>query len=125
MPLLNFKPMFVDHIRSGRKGHTIRATRKHPVKVGDKLYLYCGLRQKGAYRILPEPVICTKVERIEIDHEDAENGNSWSLIEIDGRELDLDEYDRLAIADGFSSHDDMMAFWKGRLPFTGNIIHWK
>ena len=60
MALLNFKKQFVEPIRDGRKHHTIRAARKIPVKVGEKLYLYCGCRQKGAFRILPEPQTCTR-----------------------------------------------------------------
>lgn len=67
MPLLNFQSRFVEPIRSGVKAHTIRAKRKIPVKVGDLLYLYCGLRHPGAYRILPEPVVCTRVESIHIE----------------------------------------------------------
>lgn len=120
MPLLNFKSIFVDHIRSGRKAHTIRAERKHPVKVGDKLYLYCGLRQKGAFRILPEPVICTKIQGIEI----RDIGNK-EFIFVDGETLMPDECETLAKADGFDNFKDMMAFWEGRLPFKGTIIHWR
>lgn len=66
MPLLNFRDQFVEPIRTGRKRHTIRATRKHPIQTGDKLYLYCGLRQRGAFRILPAPVVCTKALPIRI-----------------------------------------------------------
>ena len=120
MPLLNFKKQFVQPIRERRKKHTIRAERKIPVKVGDKLYLYCGLRQKGAYRILPGPTICTRVQGIEI----RDIGNK-EFIFVDGDTLMPDECESLAKADGFDSFKEMMSFWKGRLPFKGNIIHWK
>lgn len=117
MPALNFRPMFVDHIRSGRKNHTIRADRKVPIKVGDKLYLYCGMRQKGAFRILPDAVMCTKIEAIVID------GTLGIMVGEDG--LSQDECEQLARCDGFSSHAEMMSFWDGRLPFKGQIIHWR
>jgi hypothetical protein len=123
MPALNFKPQFVERIRAGMKNHTIRADRAVPVKPGDKLYLYCGLRQKGAFRILPEPVSCTRVQQIDIDRK---QGWSYSIaIWIDGVLLGSDEANRLADADGFDSLEGMAAFWKGRLPFKGQIIHWR
>lgn len=45
MPLLGFTTMR-DQILSGEKRQTIRLPRKHPIKVGDKLYLYWKLRTK-------------------------------------------------------------------------------
>jgi hypothetical protein len=118
MPLLNFKPQFVDPIRSGRKHHTIRATRAIPVKRGDNLYLYTGLRHKGAFRILPESVTCTRVESIEI------NASTTEMVTVDGCLLTYDEREQLAFCDGFANWDEMLAFWEGRLPFVGQIIHW-
>jgi hypothetical protein len=120
MPILNFKPQFVEPIRNGRKHHTIRATRKIPVCKGDKLYLYTGLRHTGAYRILAEPVICTRVENIQIV-----DGGTWlPRVLIADQVLLLDECERLAAADGFNDFAEMMKFWEGRLPFVGQIIHW-
>jgi hypothetical protein len=118
MPLLNFKAQFVEPILSGRKHHTIRATRKVPVKPGDSLYLYTGLRHPGARRILPEAVKCTKVQPIMI--------TEWNgrTVYVDDSELDRDECERLAVADGFENFREMMRFWDGRLPFYGHIIHW-
>jgi hypothetical protein len=124
MPLLNFKSQFVDPIRSGRKHHTIRAKRKVPVKVGDLLYLYCGLRQAGAYRILPEPVRCTKVLPISIEIKTRPEYQLICVL-IDGEMLDSDEAEQLAHADGFDNFAAMMKFWEGRLPFRGEIIHWQ
>ena len=120
MPLLNFQARFVDPIRAGIKHHTIRADRKVPIKVGDRLYLYCGLRHPGAYRILPEPVTCTSIQRIALT-----DWNNEIRATIDGIELGLDECERLAIADGFENWLAMAMFWNGRYPFYGHIIHWK
>jgi len=119
MPVLNFKPQFVEPIRDGTKHHTIRATRKVPVKQGAKLYLYCGLRHKGAFRILPEPVVCSMVESIEI------NAKTTGMVTVGGVPLDYDEREQLAKADGFNGWDEMLSFWEGRLPFVGQIIHWR
>lgn len=126
MPLLNFKKQFVEPIREGRKHHTIRAVRAVPIKAGDNLYLYSGLRQKGAFRILPEPQTCTRVQQIQIKQVDGPLPTiPWFELSIDGVALDVDERERLAIADGFTTFKEMMEFWDGRLPFKGQIIHWR
>ncbi len=122
MPLLNFQPRFVVPIRRGSKAHTIRADRKYPIKAGAKLYLYCGARHKGAYRILPEPVTCMRVENIYIS--DLVDAAALHLVSIENSWLSADERERLAVADGFANFTDMMQFWDGRLPFKGQIIHW-
>lgn len=124
MPLLNYKKQFVEPIRAGRKHHTIRAWRKIPIKKGDKLYLYCGARTKNCFRILPEPVICTRVETIRIG-DAGEMRTPRFPVHVEGYVLDKQECERLAIADGFDSFGEMMKFWDGRLPFEGQIIHWR
>ena len=138
MPALNFKQRFVEPIRLRRKRHTIRAERKIPIKVGDDLYLYCGMRHPGAFRILPDAVPCTQVQGIvirfcgrcdgtgEVAHSSThyESCPVFDII-VDGNRLAKDECERLAFADGFESFAEMMSFWEGRLPFKGNIIHWR
>lgn len=119
MGLYNFQPRFVPFILSGHKRHTIRAIRRYPDKPGDILHLYTGLRQKNAQLLMRVP--CLKVEEIEI-HITPGNGR---LIRIEGISLDHTESDALARRDGFKDFRDMMAFWDGRLPFKGHIIHWK
>jgi hypothetical protein len=141
MPILNFKPQFVDAIRSGRKRHTIRATRKVPIKVGDKLYLYCGLRHKGAFRILPDAVNCTKTFGIQIRIVFITSACQLKeeIVVLDGQKLDKFELETLATADGFSDWNQMRWFWikthgKAKramgsrysiVNFTGQIIHWR
>jgi hypothetical protein len=133
MPVLNFKPQFVPFILDRTKRHTIRATRKRPIKPGDRLFLYTGLRQKGA-KLLME-TSCASVENIDIFilSEDGKTGRL--IIRVQGRPLNTHEQCRLAWLDGFrppgstedapgNSIDLMMQFWKGRLPFSGQIIHW-
>lgn len=120
MGLYNFQERFVPFILSGAKTHTIRATRKYPDKLGNTLHLYTGLRVKGKTRLLMRAP-CVKVETILIRSLEP----SMFDVFIDGNELNLDELERLAKRDGFSGWADMAAFWKGRLPFTGHVIHWR
>jgi uncharacterized protein YqfB (UPF0267 family) len=119
MPLYNFQPRFVPLILSGQKTHTIRAKRKRQTLPGDTLYLYTGLRQKGAQRLLVTQ--CTRVQNIEIRDTKA----IGFLIVIDDDWLSTDEKDSLALRDGFENQWDMLRFWDGRLPFKGDIIYWK
>jgi len=120
MGLYNFKVRFAPFILDGSKTHTIRAQRKHPDKPGNLLHLYSGLRTKNAK--LLKRVTCSAVQAIAI---------SINHIEIDGVLLSRDERIELAYRDGFrerprsSAFDQMLSFWDGRLPFTGQIIHWK
>ena len=117
MGLYNFKERFVEPILTGRKNHTIRATRKHPDKPGNIMHLYTGLRTKNARLLMRRP--CVKVEEIVIDHECS------MQVYVNGVELDRDERERLAVADGFKDFAEMRAFWNGRTPFKGNIFHWE
>jgi hypothetical protein len=117
MGLYNFQERFVPFILDGRKTHTIRAPRANPDKPGNMLHLYTGLRHKGARLLMRVP--CVKVEEIVI------TDTPLPRISIDGILLDLDEEETLARRDGFQNFAEMMQFWNGRLPFSGQVIHWK
>lgn len=86
------------------------------------MHLYVGLRTKKAKLIAR--VVCVKVEDIEIRDGIFFDENHASVT-IDGTKLDRDERESLAVADGFESFEEMIQFWRGRLPFKGDIIHWK
>jgi len=121
--LLGFKRRFEPYITNGSKTHTIRAARKGMPKVGDRLDCYVDPRQK-TMRLLGR-WLCVKVEEIIIDSDGIYLGKL-----SDRHPLDKDEIEALAFRDGFrdyrfNSHfEEMMKFWKGRLPFHGYIIHW-
>jgi hypothetical protein len=136
--LYNFQKRFVPFILSGEKTHTIRATRAHPDKPGNTLHLYTGLRQRGPIiqklasgEVVREKmakllmrVPCVKVEEIEIRDGAFGDENHASVI-IDGVTLDRGERETLARRDGFPNFEEMIQFWRGRLPFRGQIIHWR
>ena len=120
MGLYNFQLRFAPFIRNGTKRHTIRAKRAYPDKPGNILHLYVGLRHKSATLLGRSP--CIRVEDVVI--------SAAHQVFVDGVELSASEKNALAFCDGFRSRgvehafEEMMEFWDGRLPFTGDIIHW-
>jgi hypothetical protein len=121
MGLYNFKERFAPFVLDGTKRHTIRAKRKHPDKPGDMIHRYTGLRTKQA-KLLGRSE-CVRVEEIRV--------SASQQVFVDGVELNADEKNALAYCDGFRSRgmphafEEMMEFWEGRLPFVGDIIHWR
>ena len=126
MGLYNFKKQFVPFILSGEKRHTIRATRTNPDKPGNTLYLYTGLRTKNTKLI--KVAECVKIENIDIFKTRDKAGDTIYKVWIDENELSPSECEQLARRDGFSCFHEMMKFWtepKNRLPFAGQVVHWK
>jgi uncharacterized protein YqfB (UPF0267 family) len=112
MGLYNFQPRFVPRILAGTKTHTIRSERKHPDKPGNIMHLYTGLRTKrNCFSVVP----CICVEPIRIDQDGS--------VYLQGKRLSPSECDALAKRDGFDSFT--MRFWEGRLPFAGQVYHWR
>lgn len=122
MGLYNFQKRFVPFILDGRKTHTIRGVRANPDKPGNTLHLYTGLRQKGATLLMR--VLCVKVEEIEI-RDGIFGDENHAAVSIDGASLDRSEREALAVRDGFADFEQMIQFWRGRLPFKGHVIHWR
>lgn len=122
MGLYEFKPRFVPLIERGEKTHTIRPFREHADEAGDTLHLYTGLRRKGARLLMRVP--CVKVEMIEIVEMPGKRFPDEVDVYLNMQRLDRSEKDALAKRDGFADLVDMMNFWTGRLPFTGQIVHW-
>jgi hypothetical protein len=118
MGLYNFKSRFAPRILDGSKTHTIRPLRAIADKPGNTLHLYTGLRTKSARLLMRVP--CARIEAIEIIQVD---GHPYIFIE--GIGLDHSEKEAFARRDGFENFDDFMSFWNGRLPFKGQIVHWK
>lgn len=126
MGLYNFKERFVARILDGSKTHTIRPERARADKPGNTLHLYTGLRHKGARLLMRVP--CVKVEEIRMEHHPERFLDDDAVlfsVTIDGVVLDRGECEAFARCDGFENFDDMMEFWTNRLPFRGQIVHWK
>ena len=112
--LLGFKRRFAPMIKRGQKTHTIRGYRKILPRIGEICHCYVDPRKKTMSLLGRWP--CVRLQQISIS-EDAQ-------IRIDGVVFDATEKELLARRDGFSLFDEMLRFWKGRLPFEGQIIHW-
>ena len=115
MPALNFQKRFAAAVEVGDKTQTIRAYRKRPIEVGDKLYLYTGMRTKLCRKLLD--AVCESVSHIEID---------WVNAGLDGLGLTDEECDKLAIDDGFDSYQQMVEWFDKThgTPFRGVLIQW-
>lgn len=115
MPAINFKPEFAKLIRTGKKKQTIRQERKNPIKPGDTLQLYTGLRTKQAKKI--KTVTCKDVTKIII----VEHG----VILVPPAPTDI-IIEKLWREDGFPNFQAFIEFFDKfyGLPFTGVLIRW-
>ena len=139
--LLGFKRRFAQRVLDGSKTHTIRGMRKFPPKAGETCHCYVDPRQKSMALLGRWP--CAKVEGILIT---ASGAQIWIGPPEVPRGFTKEQYLRLALRnprdfgfmrlahdereilaqrDGFASFAEMKEFWRGRLPFLGNIIHWR
>jgi len=125
--LLGFKRRFAPYVLDGSKTHTIRAIRKITPKVGEMCHCYVDPRQKTMKLLGRWP--CVKVETIAFR---VAAGRNWPVLVWVGKEqLSCDECNALAWRDGFRDRghnhalEEMLEFWKGRLPFDGYLIHWR
>ena len=119
MPALNFQRRFAPLIKSGEKRQTIRAPRKHPVKAGQTLHLFTGMRQKGCEQLGKS--ICTSAREIILSSfgDDRRVGLLDPYLHcVDGEEI--------AKADGFQSEKEMFDWFEKvhGLPFKGSLIKW-
>jgi hypothetical protein len=132
MPLLGFKRQFAQFVEDGLKTHTIRARRKRPIRVGETLHCYVDPRQSTMRLLGRFP--CIRVQSVFINRYAIGPEAVKIDIQIDGVRLSWDEMVAFALRDGFRPRfadlpDNyalitMMEFWKGRLPFEGDLIHW-
>ncbi len=116
MPALNFQERFAELVESTKKRQTIRRVWKRPIKPGDTLYLYTGMRTKRC-RLLCS-ALCERVTHIRIEIFGVRwKGKDW----VDGTLLEV-----FARRDGFDSWLEMRDWFDKRygLPFEGVLIQW-
>lgn len=136
MPLLSFT-VFKEKILDGSKTQTIRKMRKHPIKMGDKLYLYWHCRQKDCEKIGVS--VCTDVCTVRIDQtywlgkqrlqislfdEQTQDKNGWINL---WNPLSPTLINDISRKDGFDSEDDMLKWFSKThtLPEVFQLIRWK
>ena len=114
MPALNFKKEFADLVESGQKTQTIRQVRKRPIKPGDMLYLYTGMRTKSCQKL--GEARCLSIAPIVIFPD------GW--VNVDRVEFPAS---MIAYKDGFNSVEDFINFFLKQygLPFCGDLIKWE
>lgn len=117
---VNFS-VFIDKILDGSKRQTIRRERKNPIKVGDKLQLFTGLRTKKCKKL--GTAIVAEINYINIWQDEY-----WGVqVGVNDDNLLYDEVEVLRKADGFDNQKDFFSFFENHygLPFEGVIIKWK
>jgi len=121
MPALNFKAQWADKVESGEKPHTIRAWRKRPIKVGDRLYLYTGMRTKACRKLGESVCISALPVRLWRNATD----KRLTLFYLDDDTLGHYTAAQIAKRDGFNSLPELFDFF---LPnggtFQGQLIEW-
>ncbi len=115
MPALNFLARLAPLVESGAKQQTVRKKSKRPIKAGDRLYLFTGMRTKACRRLLDTE--CTRVDRIDID--------CMGMITINRRQIA--DPNAFARADGLADAYELASWIESNygLPFRGVVIHWR
>ena len=126
MVAYSFQKQFVAEIQAGKKHQTIRAHRKNNrhARVGERLQLYCGLRTKNCQKLFDNDPICRGVDDVEIHI--TENGLIECIV-LNGQQLNNQEIEAFAAADGFTSREAMGEFfldYHGSGLFRGKVIRW-
>ncbi|HLG35546.1 MAG TPA: ASCH domain-containing protein [Bacteroidia bacterium] len=116
MPALNFQERFALQVQNGTKRQTIRKRRKRPIKIGDKLFLYTGMRTKSCVKL--GEGVCIETVPVTIHN---------TCLMLYNRAVPGIEAHRLAHNDGFESLDMMLRWFRKThgLPFKGQIIFWR
>lgn len=128
MPSVKFQARFAPLVQVGQKTQTIRPERKRPIKVGERLLLdtWEGKPYRSKVRRLGNAIV-QSVQQIKLDQIWVKPATLGPVVYVDGKLLWADELLALAIADGFSSVDDFVGWFRQThgLPFCGVIIRWE
>lgn len=128
MALLGYQKWKADKVESGECRQTIRAERRHTVKVGEVLHHYCGLRQAGCRKLRAHLVDrCTETFPISLSF----TGRGEPVWLIRGCVAMKPELEEIARRDGFECVLEMSQWFfhnhiaksESRV-FVGNVIRW-
>ncbi len=116
MPALSFRERFADLVETHAKRQTIRGVWKRPIKSGDTLYLYTGMRTKRCRKL--RMASCLDVRPITL--------YAGHYVLTVGGYGGFDTLNRFARDDGFDSWEEMREWFKAKygLPFEGVLITW-
>lgn len=135
MRVYMFQPRFAPMVRDGTKRTTIRPLRRpgwRP-KVGQQLSLrmWADKPYRSPHVILRDKEIVQEVHGVVIQAlrrpgPMPEDGTMYVACFIDGRRLNVKEWDELARADGFKDSIEMYDWFceTHGLPFMGELIKW-
>jgi hypothetical protein len=111
---------FIDAVANGSKHFTIRQLRKNPIKKGEALQLYTGLRTKQVKKL--RDTVCKNVWDIKIENKKAE-----FLFLLDGKQLTTKQVKDISNKIGFDSVEEWIEYFKEKykFPFKGQLIEWE
>lgn len=118
--VLGFKPQFKEPILKKKKKHTIRKDENDRWKPGMKIHFATGVRTKLYHQFYEG--FCKSTQKIQILWDNISLNGEFISILIDGRLIDLDEVETLAINDGFEDVSEFLNWFSE--DFEGKIIHW-
>ena len=118
--ILGFKPQFKKPILQKSKKHTIREDKNDRWKPGMKIHFATGVRTRLYHQFYEG--FCKSTQKIQILWDNISLNVEFVSILIDGRLIDLDEVETLAINDGFEDVSEFLNWFSE--DFEGKIIHW-
>lgn len=132
MPAFNFQKRFAGKVKRNTKPGTIRAKRKKPMKPGDMMHCFTGMRTKKCKRIVSRKclaIVDVKIipfsiagEVLKYTYETYLNGILLEYTSSFRNSLE----DQFAKDDGFKSSRDFYAFFSDNygIPFHGDWYVW-
>jgi len=126
MPLIGFT-VFKEKVLNGTKRQTVRKLRKHPIKVGDTLYLYWKLRTKECAKLLVTK--CTEHFLVNIFSEYWVGRQRIRITKFENSEwipMSYKETLDIAIRDGFKDDVEMLTWFTAKHPLSQifEVIRW-
>lgn len=106
MPAYSYKKQFCPFVKDGTKSHTIRSYRKYPVKAGDRVVNYYGMRSTHCTKLGEET--CSEVKTIAITSKGTVvlvDNPRLPPIEVVGFKVALIAMDTLAELKAFNPYD--------------------